>query len=102
MNRAGPLVRGASPLSGSFSPRGGEAGPIPRSGRIAAVAALVLSVLWLAGFGSLFAVPLSILALSSGQIGRSYRWVAVAGLVLGAVGLAFAAVLVITSGIETL
>lgn len=97
------LVRASSPVAGSFSPGGFEGRPRRRSGRIAALAALVLSVVWFSGFASLFAVPLSILALSSGSIGRGYRWAAVAGLVLGIGGLVLSAALMVRAGgVDTL
>ncbi|MCC5952180.1 MAG: hypothetical protein JJU45_08815 [Acidimicrobiia bacterium] len=94
------LVAGASPLAGSFSPGGFEGRPRRQAGRSVAVVALVLSVIWVGGFASMFAIPLAILALSSGNVGRGFRVVAIVALVLGIAGLALSGYLAFHFGVS--
>jgi Domain of unknown function (DUF4190) len=95
--RIGVFVGPAS--EGGFVPAQGQYRPLPEhpvAGRNTfAVTALVLGVLWLGGVGSLLAVIFGHLAL--GQIAASQGWqegrgLAIAGLLLGYLGLALAVV----------
>ena len=65
-----------------------------------AIAALILGIVWLCGFGSLMAVIFGHVSLT--QIARSEGWekgrgMALAGLILGYCGLAFIAFVIIAS-----
>ncbi|MFC5184051.1 DUF4190 domain-containing protein [Actinomadura harenae] len=77
------------PPSGPAGPQGSGAGTA-RAGGISgfAVASLVFSLLWLCGVGSVFAIVFGVLALPRiKRRGQSGRGLAVAGLVLGVLGL---------------
>lgn len=88
-----PLVEPDNMFTGGFQTGRFHAGPDAMSGRSAARWSLGFAVLWIGGVGSLVAVALSVLALSSGDVGVGHRRVAAAGLVLGIVGLAAAVLL---------
>ncbi|MCA1681598.1 MAG: hypothetical protein LC700_00165 [Actinobacteria bacterium] len=95
----GPLVRGASPASGMFPTSSrSKLSPVRASTvRMVACASLVLALLWIAGVGSLLAVPLGILAVSSPEAGRAFRLVGAAGIAIGLAGLGLALYLAVTS-----
>ncbi|MEO8698279.1 MAG: DUF4190 domain-containing protein [Acidimicrobiales bacterium] len=86
---------GVEPISGWWTATGREP---PGSTNGLAIAALVLGILWMSGVGSIFAlffgyVALSQIRASGGRQGG--RGLAVAGLVLGWVGVALAALLLL-------
>lgn len=82
-----PLIEPDNMLTGGFQTGRFDATPNTVTGRSAARWALVLAVLWIWGVGSLIALALSLLALSSGDVGTRHRVMAIAALGIGAVGL---------------
>lgn len=71
----------------------------PRSGL--AFAALISGIVWVFGLGSLLAVFLGHLALRRiRDRNQRGRWIALAGLVLGYLGLLLTAVLLLQGGVE--
>ncbi|MFP5578873.1 MAG: hypothetical protein ACLGIZ_11665 [Acidimicrobiia bacterium] len=82
-----PLVEPDNMLTGGFQTGRFDAGPNPMTGRSAARWALFLAVLWLGGIGSLVALGLGALSLSSGDVGSRHKAMAIAALVLAVVGL---------------
>jgi len=82
------------PYQERFYPQHGAPRPLPTSGL--AVASLVLGILWLGWLGSILAVIFGHLALRSIRRGAERGWgLAVAGLVLGYIGVATLALVVI-------
>ena len=75
-------------MLGGFQSGPYDASPNVTTGRVAAWVALVLSVLWVGGIGSLVAIPMGGLSLVSGAISPSTRWAAIAAIVFGVIGLA--------------
>lgn len=70
--------------------RSGPEAPLPPRSA-AAIASLVLALLWICGIGSLAAIVLGIIGIRATRAGRQRgRGVAVAGLVVGALGLLLA------------
>ncbi len=92
-----PLVEPDNFMTGGFQTGRFDASPRTSTGRSAARWALAFAVLWIAGIGSLVAIPLAALALASGPIGSAHRRIAVAAVALGTVGLVAAVALFVAS-----
>jgi hypothetical protein len=88
-----PLIEPENLMTGGFQSGTYDASPRAEAGESAALWSLVFAVLWIGGFGSLIAVPMALLALSSGDIDPRRRRMALAALVLAAAGLAGSAAL---------
>ena len=86
-----PLIEPENLMTGGFQTGTYDAAPRVEAGESAALWSLVFAVLWIGGFGSLIAVPMALLALSSGDIDPRRRRMAVAALVLAGAGLVGAA-----------
>lgn len=92
-----PLVEPDNLMTGGFQSGRFDASPRTSTGRSSAVWALVFAVLWIFGVGSLVAIGMAVLALSSGDIGAKHRRMAQAAILLSGLGL-FASALIFVSG----
>jgi hypothetical protein len=88
-----PLIEAENLMTGGFQTGTYDAAPRVKTGESAALWSLVFGVLWIGGIGSLIAVPMALLALSSGDIDPRRRRMAVAALALAAAGVVGGAVI---------
>jgi hypothetical protein len=90
-----PIIEPDNMMTGGFQTGSYDAAPRTSTGRMAAWASLAFAVVWVGGLGSMVAIAAAGLALASGDIGVGPRRAALAGLVLGIVGLVAGVVLVV-------